>query len=119
MASSIRLPVKEWFEEATQTIYHRLSQPHIVAIAIGWLVTFTLVRSSIMRLGFGRRGVSAGTFAASFQSTKYGGTTPARGIFATMTSMAMSGTYAPMAVVSAASLATIVAFIVWIYGVGR
>ena len=48
----------------------------------------------------------------------YGGFTPAGGIFATLTSMAMLGTAMPMAAVVASLLATVVATIVWAYGVG-
>ncbi|KAI0856472.1 hypothetical protein F4860DRAFT_518769 [Xylaria cubensis] len=123
MTFLIQLPsidsMKENIGEIPQTIYHWLSQPHILATAIAWLVTFTAVCSSILRLGFGSHGVGPRTYAAGFQSKKYGGTTPARGIFATLTRMAMTGTYTPMAVISAALIATIVAFNVWGYGVGR
>ena len=60
-----------------------------------------------------------GTMAAAFQSYMYGGFTPAGGIFATLTSMAMLGTLMPPAAVFAALVATIVAVIVWACGVGR
>lgn len=48
----------------------------------------------------------------------YGGFTPASGIFATLTSMAMIGTLMPSVVIFAATLATAVAVIVWKIGCG-
>ncbi|KAI1747767.1 hypothetical protein F4782DRAFT_535042 [Xylaria castorea] len=123
MAFSIQLlaidSMMEWFGETAQTIHDWLSQPYILAIVIAWAVTFTAVCSLILCLGFGPIGVGAGTLAAVFQSAMYGGFTPAGGIFATLTSMAMLGTIMPMAAILAALLATMVAFIVWGYGVGR
>ncbi|RYC59144.1 hypothetical protein CHU98_g7064 [Xylaria longipes] len=59
------------------------------------------------------------TLAAVFQSAMYGGFTPAGGIFATLTSMAMLGILMPAAAISAALLATMVARMVWACGVGR
>lgn len=49
----------------------------------------------------------------------YGGFTPAGGIFATLTSMAMLGLLMPAVLVLAIVLATGVAIIVWVNGVGR
>ena len=56
---------------------------------------------------------------AAFQSFMYGGFTPAGGIFATLTSMAMLGTFMPLVVAVAAVFATVVAYIVWACDVGR
>ncbi len=61
----------------------------------------------------------SGTAAAFAQSYAYGAFTPAGGIFATLTSMAMLGTLMPAAALVAGILATVVAFIVWACGVGR
>lgn len=59
-----------------------------------------------------------GTLAAAFQSSMYGALTPPGGIFATLTSMAMLGTFMPMVVLIAALIATAVAAIVWKTGLG-
>jgi len=55
--------------------------------------------------------------AAGFQSYMYGGFTPAGGIFATLTSMAMLGALVPMLLVAAVTMASLVAVIVWLIGV--
>jgi hypothetical protein len=60
-----------------------------------------------------------GTLAAAFQSYMYGAFTPAGGIFATLTSMAMLGTLMPPAAILAAVIATGAAIIVWVLGIGR
>jgi hypothetical protein len=49
----------------------------------------------------------------------YGGFTPAGGIFATLTSLAMLGLLMPVIAFLAAFVATMVALIVWASGVGR
>ena len=59
-----------------------------------------------------------GTLAAVFQSVAYGGFTPAGGIFATLTSMAMLGRLMPMQVSLAALVAAVVSLVVWACGVG-
>lgn len=61
----------------------------------------------------------AGTLAAAFQSWMYGGFTPAGGIFATLTSVAMLGFLMPVVCVGAAVVATLVAALVWVGGAGR
>ncbi|KAF2260578.1 hypothetical protein CC78DRAFT_555535 [Lojkania enalia] len=96
-----------------------LSQPHVIAIITAWWITFTLVTTLIMCLGFGPGGVVAGSAAAVFQSFMYGAFTPAGGIFATLTSMAMLGTLMWPATIIAALMATGVAVAVWAYEVGR
>lgn len=60
-----------------------------------------------------------GTIAAAFQSIMYGGFTPAGGLFATLTSMAMVGTLMPAVFVFSSLVASLVAAMVWVYGVGR
>jgi hypothetical protein len=62
--------------------------------------------------------VSIGSLAAAFQAFMYGGFTPAGGIFATLTSMAMLGTLARPVATVAISIATLVAGTVWICGLG-
>ena len=58
------------------------------------------------------------TLAAAFQSWAYGGFTPAGGVFATLTSMAMLGTLMPVQVLCSVVLATVVAVVVWACGAG-
>ena len=48
----------------------------------------------------------------------YGAFTPAGGIFATLTSMAMLGTLMPAGLLLAVVIATVVATIVWMTGLG-
>lgn len=60
-----------------------------------------------------------GSAAAAFQSLMYGGFTPAGGIFATLTSMAMVGLLMPALLIFSSILSAIVAALVWVYGVGR
>ena len=57
--------------------------------------------------------------AATVQGCMYGSFTPAAGVFATLTSMAMLGTLQPVIKVSSALVATGVALGVWACGVGR
>ncbi|POS72203.1 hypothetical protein DHEL01_v209398 [Diaporthe helianthi] len=59
------------------------------------------------------------TAAAAFQSFMYGGFTPAGGLFATLTSMAMIGTLMPLVLVISSVIASLVAAEVWVSGVGR
>ncbi|KAM0263541.1 hypothetical protein ACHAQJ_001160 [Trichoderma viride] len=92
-----------------------LAQPLIMA----WAVTFTAVCTLILCLGFGPAGIGAGTIAAAFQSYMYGAFTPAGGIFATLTSMAMLGTMMPPAAILASVIATGVAMLTWMWGIGR
>ncbi|EHK50402.1 uncharacterized protein TrAtP1_007488 [Trichoderma atroviride] len=96
-----------------------LSQPHVLAVIMAWAVTFTAVCTLILCLGFGPAGIGAGTMAAAFQSFMYGAFTPAGGIFATLTSMAMLGTMMPPAAILAAVIATVVAIFVGVSGIGR
>ncbi|EXF84621.1 hypothetical protein CFIO01_11757 [Colletotrichum fioriniae PJ7] len=119
-----------------------LSKPQIIALVMTWAIVFTVVSIVILGLGFGPAGVGAGeslrrplpstflaiskianrmaqgTLAAVFQSSTYGAFTPAGGLFATLTSMAMLGTLMPWAAVVSGVLATLAVGIVWGYGVG-
>lgn len=56
--------------------------------------------------------------AGGYQSYMYGGFTPAGGVFASLTSMAMLGILMPHVALLAALLATIAAVIVRALGVG-
>ncbi|UNI18287.1 hypothetical protein JDV02_004564 [Purpureocillium takamizusanense] len=109
----------DWLQSSCKSFLDWLSEPHVLAIVMAWAITFTAVCALLLCLGFGPIGIVAGTLAAAFQSYMYGGFTPAGGIFATLTSMAMLGTLMPAAAILAALLATIVAVVVWACGVGR
>ncbi|KAJ2969468.1 hypothetical protein NQ176_g8649 [Zarea fungicola] len=100
-----------WFESAYSAVVTWLSQPHILAIIIAWAATFTIICILILCLGFGPVGVGAVTLAAAFQSYMYGAFTPAGGVFATLTSMAMLGTLMPAAALFAFFVASGVAVI--------
>ncbi|KAK1673685.1 hypothetical protein BDP55DRAFT_556284, partial [Colletotrichum godetiae] len=91
----------------------------IIALIMTWAIVFTIASMNILGLGFGPAGVGAGTLAAAFQSCVYGAFTPAGGLFATLTSMAMLGTLMPWAAVVSGVLATLVTGLVWEYGVDR
>ncbi|KAL2854237.1 hypothetical protein BJY01DRAFT_205703 [Aspergillus pseudoustus] len=67
----------------------------------------------LLCLGFGPRGIAAGSIAAGFQSFMYGGFTPAGGIFATLTSTAMLGVFMWPFVLLSSVMATAVAVVVW------
>ncbi|KAJ6783753.1 hypothetical protein PWT90_03393 [Aphanocladium album] len=108
-----------WYQDLASSLMKWLAQPHIMAIVIAWAVTFTIVCSLILALGFGPVGIGAGTLATVFQSYMYGAFTPAGGIFATLTSMAMLGSLMPAAAIFAAFLASGVAIIFWACDVGR
>lgn len=68
--------------------------------------------------GFRTLTFSIGSLAAAFQSFMYGGLTPASGIFATLTSMAMLGILMPVASIAASIIATGVTVMVWKYKYG-
>ncbi|KAJ5946435.1 hypothetical protein N7454_003274 [Penicillium verhagenii] len=91
-----------------------LSRPDILAaITAGW-ITFTVLMTVFLCLGFGPVGIVPGSLAAAFQSWMYGGFTPAGGIFATLTSMAMLGLLVPGLVLLASLIAFGVAIAVWV-----
>ncbi|KZL70504.1 hypothetical protein CT0861_09590 [Colletotrichum tofieldiae] len=96
-----------------------ISQPQVKVYIIIWAIAFTIACILILGLGFGPVGVGAGTLAAAFQSFMYGGFTPAGGVFATLTSMAMLGTMMPWAVGIAGLVATLVTGTAWAYGAAR
>ena len=89
-----------------------LYNTHFIPGVYTMIITFALVFSIVLflglSLGFGPGGVVAGSLAAAFQSFMYGAFTPAAGIFATLTSMAMLGYLAPAVVLLAAAIAGVV-----------
>ncbi|KAK3294640.1 uncharacterized protein B0H64DRAFT_191615 [Chaetomium fimeti] len=108
-----------WFAQHWEQFLAWASQPHVIAAATAWVITFCIVCIIILGLGFGPAGVVAGSIAAGFQSFMYAGFTPAAGIFATLTSMGMLGVLMPAVVIAAVVVATAVAATVWLCGVGR
>ncbi|KAI1800284.1 hypothetical protein F4811DRAFT_44061 [Daldinia bambusicola] len=84
-----------------------ISRRHVYSAITAWGVTFIALITYGFNLGFGPAGVMAGSFAAAFQSVMYGGFTPAGGLFAGLTSLAMLGAFAPALVGGAAALALI------------
>ncbi|XPS75412.1 hypothetical protein M3J09_007499 [Ascochyta lentis] len=95
-----------------------MSEPHVIAIIMAWWITFTIVATLLLCLGFGPKGIIPGSLAGAFQALMYGGFTPAGGVFATLTSMAMLGTLARSVAIVATFIATLVAATVGIWGVG-
>ncbi|KAI2778276.1 hypothetical protein F4815DRAFT_447420 [Daldinia loculata] len=90
-----------------------IALPHVYWATITWAVVFTAVVTLGLCLGFGPAGVIPGSIAAAFQSAMYGGFTPAGGIFASLTSLAMLGLLAPAVTAVAAITALIPAVIVF------
>ncbi|WEW56390.1 hypothetical protein PRK78_001833 [Emydomyces testavorans] len=115
-------PLEEWGQwllDHWASFIEWLSQPHVLAVIMAFWITFTVVVTIAMIVGFSPIGIVAGSLAAAFQSYMYGGFTPAGGIFATLTSMAMLGTLMFPLFAVAVVIATAVAVIVWACGVGR
>jgi hypothetical protein len=96
-----------WRDKTIDWLSHRVSLPKlsidgalrayskhlsgVYSVILAWSITFTSVMFLLGMLGFGPKGIIPGTLAAAFQSVAYGGFTPASGIFATLTSLAMLG----------------------------
>jgi len=104
-----------WISVHWQDFTSWLSQPYIIAILMAWWITFTLMITILMTMGFGPGGILSGSLAAAFQSWMYGGFTPAAGIFATLTSVGMLGFATPIFTGVAALTATLVAFLTWLF----
>ncbi|KAJ5080922.1 hypothetical protein N7456_013632, partial [Penicillium angulare] len=102
----------DWADKILQWL-SRPGEQHILAAITAWWITFTVLVIILLCLGFGPIGILPGSLAAAFQSWMYGGFTPAGGIFATLTSMAMLGLLVPWVVLLASLIALGVAMIVW------
>jgi len=89
-----------------------LEEPHQLAVIAAWWITFTVVVTLLLTLGFGPAGIVVGSLAAAFQSFMYGGFTPAGGIFATLTMVGMTGFAMPVFALLAGVVATVVAVVV-------
>ncbi|OTB01762.1 hypothetical protein M426DRAFT_14217 [Hypoxylon sp. CI-4A] len=92
-----------------------ISLPHVYWAIIAWAITFTVLVTLMLCAGFGPAGVIPGSLAAAFQSAMYGGFTPAGGIFATLTSLAMLGFFVPAITAIAALIALIPAGFTFYY----
>ncbi|KAK4895508.1 hypothetical protein LTR49_028265 [Elasticomyces elasticus] len=77
-----------------------------------WWTTFTLVVTTFLCLGFGRKGVLVGSAAAGFQARMYRGFTPGGGLFATFTMLGMAGLLTPVVAGTGAIVASLVTWTV-------
>ncbi|CAE7233701.1 unnamed protein product [Rhizoctonia solani] len=105
--------VWEWFVKSWQGFSEFLLQPGVRNALIVWFVVFWICLLIPLALGFGPRGVVAGSLAAWFQSVVYGAFTPAGGVFAVLTSVGMMGVAYPPAVVPSVIIASLAAWIAW------
>ncbi|KAB5593742.1 hypothetical protein CTheo_2822 [Ceratobasidium theobromae] len=81
--------------------------PRAASLTRAWLMTFCVsLYVPMMFFRRGPRGAMKGGIAAFVQSTLYGGFTPAGSIFATMTTVATLGRESPIAIASAAAIAS-------------
>ncbi|KAG8774457.1 hypothetical protein FRC12_001968 [Ceratobasidium sp. 428] len=83
-----------------------VSQPHVrrallIGLGVGAAI-LVMVPLAVVTAGFGPAGIIAGSAAAGLQAALYGAAVPASGVFAGLTSAAMTGTLVEMAVVPAA-----------------
>jgi len=90
------------------------AQPQTLVLITVWWVTFTIIVTFVLCLGFGPSGVIPGSLAAALQGWAYGAFTPAGGIFATLTSLGMVGFLAPAVALFSAGVATATAFVTWL-----
>ncbi|MCJ1455614.1 hypothetical protein MMC28_005969 [Mycoblastus sanguinarius] len=121
----------------TEDFMQWLQQSQIGEVILASGVTFAVVLVLLNGIGFGAAGVGASlshpslpagspdsrqpeisVLAAAFQSSIYGGLTPAGGVFAKLTSMGMLGTLVPVEVGLAITMAAVVALVIWATGVG-
>ncbi|RYP80245.1 hypothetical protein DL769_002547 [Monosporascus sp. CRB-8-3] len=103
--------IKDFLSPAWESFRAYLSLPHVYWAVITFAITFTLLVTLGLGLGFGPREIVVGSLAAAFQSSMYGGFTPAGGLFATLTSLGMLGYFAPAMTVTAAVIAFFVAWL--------
>ncbi|KAK3353702.1 hypothetical protein B0T25DRAFT_568891 [Lasiosphaeria hispida] len=108
-----------WVSQQWETFLACISQPYVWPVFLAWIVTFWVILLICLGLGFGPIGIIGGSLAAALQSYMYGGFTPAGGIFATLTSMAMLGALVPVLLVMSVVIASLVAAVVWLSGAGR
>ncbi|PGH11356.1 hypothetical protein AJ80_07147 [Polytolypa hystricis UAMH7299] len=111
--------VSNWVVSGFETFGQWLGQPNVYPLLIAFAISFTLITMLLLCLGFGPAGILPGSLAAAFQSWMYGGFTPAGGLFATCTSIAMLGLVMPAVVGVAVVLAGLITFVAWECGLGR
>ncbi|RYP21422.1 hypothetical protein DL767_009275 [Monosporascus sp. MG133] len=114
-AASFLSSIKSCLSSAWESFLAWLSLPHVYWALIAFAITFTVLVTLGLCLGFGPGGIVFGSLAAAFQSYMYGGFTPAGGLFATLTSLGMLGFFAPAVTVIAAVIAFFVAVITFHY----
>ncbi|KAG9081236.1 hypothetical protein FS749_007811 [Ceratobasidium sp. UAMH 11750] len=90
------------------TLINWVSQPHIrrrllIGLGVGATI-LVLVPLGVATMGFGPAGIIGGSVAAGLQSALYGGFVPAGGAFATLTSVAMTGSVMEMVALPAAAI---------------
>ncbi|EYE93988.1 uncharacterized protein EURHEDRAFT_103697 [Aspergillus ruber CBS 135680] len=98
--------LKKNFADLVKKALKFLSRPEVIGV-----ITFAVALGILFGLGFGVSGIAAGSAAAAFQSVAFGAFTPAGGIFAGLTSMAMTGLYPVFAFVLAGVIAMVMAVI--------
>ncbi|KAF8602221.1 hypothetical protein BDV93DRAFT_218155 [Ceratobasidium sp. AG-I] len=103
----------DWISKHWKEFSEFLVQPHVRNVLIVWFIVFWIALFIPLTLGFGPKGVLAGSGAAWFQSAIYGAFTPAGGVFAVLTSIGMMGIAYPPAVILAVVLASGAAAIAW------
>ncbi|KAH9909510.1 hypothetical protein F4778DRAFT_711734 [Xylariomycetidae sp. FL2044] len=97
--------IKDFFISVWAAFTAYIALPHVYWALVAWTITFTVLVTLALCLGFGPAGVLPGSLAAAFQSAMYGGFTPAGGLFATLTSLAMVGLLSPALAAVAAVIA--------------
>jgi len=104
--------VGEWITRNWAEFSQFLLQDHVRKLLLVWFIVFWVVLFIPLILGFGPKGVLAGSAAAWFQSVVYGAFTPAGGVFAVLTLVGMMGVAYPPAVLLAVTIASAVTAIV-------
>ncbi|RYP69740.1 hypothetical protein DL771_005942 [Monosporascus sp. 5C6A] len=107
-AASFLSTIKNCLSSAWESFRADLSLPHVY-----WALIATPALIMYGKNGFAN--VTQGSLAAAFQSSMYGGFTPAGGLFATLTSLGMLGFLAPAITIIAAVIAFLVAVITFHY----
>ncbi|KAL2042381.1 hypothetical protein N7G274_004871 [Stereocaulon virgatum] len=103
--------IPEWFQ---QHMPKWLKSTRLWKILLAQGVASSVVIGGLSGVGFGSAGIGAGTLAAAWQSAAFGGLTPAMpGLFATLTSMGMTGTLMPVIVCVGLGVAVVVGGVVF------
>ncbi|OJJ82730.1 uncharacterized protein ASPGLDRAFT_83341 [Aspergillus glaucus CBS 516.65] len=98
--------LKDNFWDLLKKALKFLSRPEVIGV-----IVFAIALGILLGLGFTAGGIAAGSAAAAYQAFAYGAFTPAGGIFAGLTSMAMTGLYPLFALVLSVVVAVVVAVV--------